>query len=239
VLTLALRAQSTEKDSASSLFMLHANLGFHLPGADMADRFGANLIAGGGVLYKTERNWLWGLEGDFLFGTVVKEDDLFRALETETGFMIDASGLYADVFLSERGFRLAPRLGKLIPLGKRNADAGLMITLAPGLLQHKIRIDDRNNATPQVDDEYLPGYDRLSNGFALSGFVGYFHTGMYRLTSFFAGVEFNQAWTKSRRDWDFDRMGKDGDGRIDRLLGLKVGWVIQLSGGRPQEYYYY
>lgn len=234
-----LKAQPSTSDSASSLVMLHGNLGIHLPGGDLKDRFGTNLLAGAGFLYKTDRNWFWGMEADFLFGTDVKEDDLFRELETETGFMIDASGLYADVFLSERGFRLGPKVGWLIPLKKGKPDAGLMILLSPGLLQHKIRIDDRNNATPQVDDEYIKGYDRLSNGFALQEFIGYFHTGNYRLTSFFLGVEFNQAWTRSRRDWDFDHMGKDERKRFDLLNGIKFGWVIQLSGGKAQDYYYY
>ncbi len=239
ILIWSVKAQSTAPDSATSLWMFHGNFGLHLPGGDLDERFGNNLLAGAGFLYKTDRNWFWGVEADFLFGTDVKEDDLFRDLETETGFMIDASGMYADVFLSERGFRLGPKLGRLIPLQKSKPDAGLMIIISPGLLQHKIRIDDRNNATPQVDDDYIRGYDRLSNGFAMQEFIGYFHTGEYRLTSFFAGLEFNQAWTRSRRDWDFDRMGKDNKKRFDMLSGIKFGWVIQLSGGKPKEYYYY
>jgi len=232
-------AQEIRHDSASSLIMFHGNLGFHVPGGAMAERFGNSFLAGAGFLYKTDKNWLWGMEADLIFGNDVKEDGLFEAIQTETGFLINASGLYADVILYERGFLIGPKVGRVIPLNPAKPDRGLMFTLSPGLMQHKIRIIDEGNATPPLDEPYLKGYDRLTNGMALTGFLGYFFTSERRLTSFFAGVEAVHGWTMSRRDWDFDRMSKDTEHRSDLLTGIKVGWIIQLGGGRPDKIYYY
>jgi hypothetical protein len=233
-----LSAQDEEAPRPSSYMLVYGSFGFHLPGGDLADRFGSNLLVGPGFMYKTDANWFWGIEADFLSGNSVKEDDIFAGLETETGFMIDASGLYADVYTSERGFRVGPRFGKIIPLNKKNPNAGLMFSLSPGLLQHKIRIENRNNAAPQVDPDYAKGYDRLSNGFALTEFVGYFYSGKSSLVSFYAGMEFVQAWTQSRRDWDFDKMQKDETRRQDYLNGFKAGWVIQFNRSTSRTYYY-
>lgn len=231
--------QSQTQDSVASISMVHGTIGMHIPGGDMDERFGTNFLAGSGFQYKTDKNWLFGFSVDFLFSENVKENDVFRELETENGYLIDASGLYADVFLSERGFRTGLSIGKVIPLNKKNLNSGLMITVSPGLLQHKIRIENRNNAAPQVDDDYAKGYDRLTNGFCLTEFVGYYYSGKYRLISFYAGMEFNQAWTRSRRDLDYDTMRKDETERFDLLNGIKVGWIIQLSRSASNEYFYY
>lgn len=233
-----LYSQDEELPKPSSIVMVYGSFGMHLPGGDMAKRFGSNLLVGPGFMYKTDANWFWGFEADFLSGNSVKEDDIFAGLETETGYMIDASGLYADVYTSMRGFRVGPRFGKIIPFNKANPNTGLMISLSPSILQHKIRIENRNNAAPQVDPNYAKGYDRLSNGFALTEFVGYFHSGKSSLLSFYAGFEFVQAWTQSRRDWDFDKMQKDESKRQDYLNGLKVGWVIQFNRSTSRTYYY-
>lgn len=237
--TSPLHSQIVTKDSAASIIMIYGSLGVQIPGGDLKDRFGFSFQAGPGFMYKTDRNWMWGLDGDFLFGNEVKENLLFRNIETETGYVIDASGLYADVYLSERGYRIGPRVGKVFNLTKNNANSGLLISISPGFLQHKIRIDNPNYTAPQLDKEYLKGYDRLTNGFALTEFIGYYYSGKYRMVSFFAGFEFTQAWTKSRRDWDFDTMQKNEMERMDLLNGFKIGWIIQLSRSRTQEYYYY
>jgi hypothetical protein len=114
-----------------------------------------------------------------------------------------------------------------------------MLTAGGGIMQHKIHIVNSGNTAPQLDDEYKKGYDRLTNGFALTEFVGYKHLSRNRVWSFYGGIEFTQAFTVSRRDYNFDTMSADEAGRFDQLLGFRIGWVFPLYGRQPKEFYYY
>jgi hypothetical protein len=114
-----------------------------------------------------------------------------------------------------------------------------LTTIGAGLLQHKIRIEVQDNNVPQLDGDYRKGYDRLTNGLALTEFVGYLHCGNNRLINFFAGIELTQAFTKSRRDWDFSTMRKDDSNRMDLLFGIKVGWFFPMYKHAATAYYIY
>jgi hypothetical protein len=65
IFTSTLKAQI---DSAMSVPLVGINLAGNLPFADMAQRFGANLKAGGSFHYKTKKNWIFGFEFGYGFG---------------------------------------------------------------------------------------------------------------------------------------------------------------------------
>ncbi|MBP7849300.1 MAG: hypothetical protein KA053_03390 [Lentimicrobiaceae bacterium] len=231
------RGQS--RNEAMSVPWIQGSMGAFLPAGDLSGRFGPLASAGPAFMYKTRSNWVFGLEGDFLFGNDVREVHLFDAISTEQGYIIDAGGLYADVFTSMRGFRIGARGGYILSLSEKNKNSGLMMTLGAGLLQHKIRIDNKGNRAPQLDEDYVKGYDRLSNGLSLTASAGYLHLSSRRIANFYTGLEFTTAFAKSRRDWDFDRMAKDEAKRTDILIGLKAAWMIPLYGASKQKTYYY
>src|ERR1044071_1501055 len=97
-------AQKTAKDSAEKVFLLGPSFAFQFPGADLAERFGNNFNVGGSFIGKLKSNWLFGIEGQFIFGDQLKEYNILDSIGTQQGYLIGTNGGYADVFLYERGF---------------------------------------------------------------------------------------------------------------------------------------
>jgi hypothetical protein len=231
-------AQFNVRDSSVSFFMIGGTFAYQIPGGDIADRFGNNFNVGGTFQWKTKKNWIFGIDGNFLFGDDVKENNILEKISTSQGYIIGEGGFYADVVLYERGLMFQAKGGKIFPFIGPNPNSGLMATLGVGLLQHKIRIEDKGNTAPQLSDEYKKGYDRLTNGLSLTQFLGYANFGNHRLVNFQAGFEFTEAFTKSRRNYDFDTMTHDDKSRFDLLVGVRVAWIIPLYKRTPREYYY-
>jgi hypothetical protein len=219
-----------KKDSAMSAFSFTATYGFHMPGGDLADRYGFNSSAGAGCTYKTSRNWTYSLQWSYLFSNNVRESGILDSIATSAGPVIDVEGKYADIHLYERGFLLGINGGKIFGRGfaSVNPNSGIMLTGGVGYLQHKIRIFDTGERAPQVTGEYKKGYDRLTSGLAFTEFAGYYYMSKNRYVNFFAGFEFTQAITKSRRSWDYDLMRADTKQRTDLLYGFRFGWMIPL-----------
>ena len=205
----------------------------------MTDLFENNLNVGAFFQWKLKNQWLFGLEGEFLFNDNVKPNDILAGIATQEGEIIGSDGTFAEISMMERGFRLSLKAGKIFPLLGPNPNSGLLATVAAGLLQHKIKIDVKDNNVPELDDNYKKGYDHLTNGLALTEFIGYMHCGNSRKINFFAGIEFTQAFTKNRRDYNFDTMSKDNSKRLDLLFGIKAGWFFPIYKHAVNTYYYY
>jgi hypothetical protein len=209
-----------------------------MPGGDLVKRFGNNSNIGAGFILKTKRNFLFGINGSFLFGNKVKEDSLFKDILTEQGELIDKDGKYAEIRLYERGFTGYAEIGKLFPIFNSNPNSGIFFLAGVGALQHKIRIETPNNNAPQLSPEYRKGYDRFTSGLSVKGFLGYLHLSNNRRVNFFGGVEFAQAWTQNRRGYNFDTMQRDATKRLDNLFGIRIGWVLPLYKKVPDEFYF-
>jgi len=65
-------AQRNVSDSAISTFMFHAAYSIQFPSGDLTTYFGINSAIGGGILYKSDRNWINGISGGYIFGDQVK-----------------------------------------------------------------------------------------------------------------------------------------------------------------------
>lgn len=237
--SLQVSAQSVLKDSIMSALMLEFNYGFFVPGADLAKRFGNNSAIGPALKYKTKKNFVIGAEGSFLFGGRVKEDEILKNITTQSGNIIGIEGLFEDYTFSERGFHIRGEFGKIISFKKPNVNSGIHVAIGAGFLQHKIRFDVDKGLVPQLNDDYQKGYDRLSNGIAISQFIGYRYFTEYKFLNFFAGVEMTQAFTKNRRGWNFDTFSKETGIRKDLLFGIKAGLVIPIYFQQTEKYYYY
>jgi hypothetical protein len=226
-------------DSAKLVTMLYATYQYQFPGGDLVNLFGSNSNIGGGVTVKIKSNWTLGVEGGYIFGDKVKnENSLFSGITTSDGNIIDGNGVYTEVHVYERGYHFQLSVGKVFPLWYSNPNSGIWVQLGAGFLEHKIRIETPENSAPQLLGDYKKGYDKLSNGLMLAGTVGYLYLGKRKLTNFFIGLEFLQAYTKSRRDYDFNLQAKDTKNYSDFLSGIKVSWIIPIYNRGNSHVYY-
>ncbi|MDQ3193060.1 MAG: hypothetical protein M3Q58_15860 [Bacteroidota bacterium] len=232
-------SQVNVSDSVISTPIIIANYAYQFPGGHLKERFGNSSTIGVSFLQKTKSYWLWGFDFNFIFGGKVKEDSLFRNMTTKNDFLINQHGALAEIRLFQRGLISTVKLGRMFPALGPNPNCGFVVLGSVGLLQHKIRIENPNNNTPQILGDYKKGYDRLTNGLAISEFVGYMYLSNNRLLNFYGGFEFVQAWTQNRRDFNFDTMEKDNTKRTDLMSGFKVGWVVPLYKKMPDKFYYY
>jgi len=217
--------------------LVYMSYAIQLPGGDLADRFGINSSLGLAGDFKTKKNFSFGLSGSFIFGNKVKEDVL-ASLKNSYGDIIDNSGNIADVLVLERGFTVNANAGWIWPLVGPNPNSGILFKIGGGFLQHKVRIEANKNYVPQIQGEYVKGYDRLTNGLLLTQFIGYQYLSNKRLINFYAGIELMQGFTKNRRDYNFDLMGPDNTNRLDFLYGIRAGWILPIYRRPPKEIYY-
>ena len=159
---------------------------------------------------------MYGIDGSYIFGNNISESGILDSIVTSDGQIINSNGQYATVRQFERGFTVMGKFGKLFSVLGPNKNSGIFCLGGLGFLQHKIRIDDIGNSSPQLSKEYKKGYDRMTNGIAASEFVGYKYLSNKRMVNFFFGFEFYQAFTKSRRSWDYDLMRADTTNKIGR-----------------------
>jgi hypothetical protein len=238
VFSFGLIAQVSVEDSIIATPMFYGNFAQQLPRGMLSERFGTNSYIGAGFMNKTAKNWMYGVDFNFIFGGNVKERDILRNIDTPSGSVIDQHGALAEIRLFQRGYFSSVRFGRMFPVFGQNPNSGIFVLGGVGFLQHKIRIENPGNAAPQIYGEYKKGYDRLTNGFSTSQFIGYMFLSNNRLLNFFGGVEFVQGFTQSRR-FDFDNNSQDLTKRLDLLSGIKAGWIFPLYKKVPNKFYYY
>lgn len=240
VVSMSLRGQVSAADSSVAAFIPNISFSLQLPGGDIASRYGNNATIGGGFKVKTKKNVIFSLAYNFIFGSTVKHaDEILSMVETYDGFIIDGNGTYALYALYERGHNINFSVGKILPVLKVNPNSGLMLMGGVGYLSHRLKIDNQHRTAAQISGDYAKGYDRLTGGFSVNEFIGYFYMGNSRILNFYAGFEFHQAFTKSQRDYIFDLQKKDNNSYTDLFFGIKIGWMFPVYKRAPDTYYYY
>jgi len=235
----SLKAQVNIKDSAINAPMFYFTYGYQFTSGDIAKRFGSNSSVGGGFQVKIKKNWLFGAEYNYLFGGRIKDEaSILSRISTSDGFVISDAGEYAEITYSQTGCNISLKVGKIIPVLNPNPNSGILITLQPGYLKHRIKINNPNNTAPQLRGDYKKGYDEMADGFSATEFLGYYYMGNKRLYSFYAGFEFTQAFTKFRRAYNFNTMSTDTGQKHDYFYTFRVGWLIPLYRRAPAGYYY-
>lgn len=241
ILFLSVAPQVTARDSLEVIPVISATYAPMSPMADMASRFGFCNTIGAAFSVKLKSNWIFMLDGHYLFGSDVKQDDILTHLEDpEDEKIINKYGEYTPYAFYMRGMNFNLRFGKIIPITQSHPNSGILLMLGGGFLEHFIRIEHEANRIPALDRDYVKGYDRLSNGFDATAFVGYIHFGHRNTLNFFAGIEFHQGFTYSRRKVNFDTRTPDTGMRLDQLLGIRVGWNIPLTSPKigGDDFYY-
>lgn len=234
------QAQLNVKDSAIAFPWVSVQYGFNLTAGDLADRHGhfnhVGLFAG----YKTQKNWVYGIDGSFLFGNKVKVQGLFNELVDSKGNITDQNGDIADVIVSSRGMHVNLNAGKIFPVFNPNPNSGLYASVGAGFLAHKIRIETPEQVVPQVELDYRKGYDRLSQGVNISAFFGYAFMASESFIKFYGGFYAQQGFTYNMRTIFFDQPNTpvSTDLRNDLQFGVRLGWLIPIYQRQAKEFYF-
>ncbi len=226
------------RDSTIALVAVQASYAHQWPGGDLATRFGANSNLGISTYRKFKSNWLIGAEGSFIFGNQVREPGILRNVINSSGQIVDQDGIMADVFLFQRGWSAFGFVGRMLPVIGPNPNSGLVIKLGGGYLRHKVRVQTQQNVVPQLEDEYLEGYDRLTAGPAALAYVGYHHFGNRRLVNFHIGLELMAGFTEPLRAFNFDTEQYNAGGRFDLLSGIRAGWSLPIYRRHDDRFHY-
>ncbi len=209
-----------------NLWMFSVDLGAAVPGGKLAERFGPFGKVGPSLLYRFHNNLYIDLSAGYLFNSNVKEDTLLRSIMTPDGRIIGSDGLLYLPELQMQGWQVSIRIGKLFE-SRSKPGSGILTMLGAGFLQHRIRYYLSESGTvPQISGEYLKGYDRLSNGIALSEYLGYHYLSSNHLVNFNIGLEMSQALTRNRRGYDYAGNMIDQALRLDMLFAIKASWIL-------------
>ena len=199
------------------------------------------------ALFKTQSNWVFGIDGNIWFGN----DNLNNRIErmgsvfSRDSLVISTMGMDANVTCYNRYISVQGSAAKIIPLSPdKNPNSGLLLKLAGGYLRGQTIFMINNENAPQIDGDYALLYDHQRHGVLLSEGFGYWFMSNYaNLVNFSITLEVSQSWTTSTRDYMIDDYaglhGKDGSKYFDLIYSLKLCWMFPLRGKTPREYYYY
>jgi hypothetical protein len=262
-LVLALAAVSTFAQTprniakeAIPVSMFQVTYAAQFPALDTKSDYGFTNTIGGSFIHKTQGNWLFTGNGNFIFGNKIKGsriDLLGESITTLYGEVIGGGGIPTSLAFFQRGLHFQAEVGKLFPLAP-NPNSGIFVQLGAGYLWNRLRIDyqieTQNPPLPLMDD-YQYGYDKMRGGFALHAEAGYLILSNTRVYNLSVSLEATYARTKSLRDYDFrvfyDENGEphimgynDKSHRFnDFYYGIRVSWMIPVYQRQPDEYYYY
>ncbi len=231
--------ENNDKIKNENLIFFSLNHSIQFPGGDLAKRFGSNSDVSGTFMYKTQKNIIFNVESGFLFGNNVKDNALFNAIDGDNGSLISQNGEIPTIRLFQRGGHVDFNIGKYIKLKNKNSDSGILISIGMGYLYHKIFIETLTIELPQLSEELLKGYDRLSAGIATKQFIGYLHFSKKNNIRYLIGLESIQAFTQSLRGYNYNSQSIDNFKRKDYLFGLKTGFIIPINQRKVERYYIY
>ena len=254
--TLSGFAQRNIKKEAINTAMFQVTYAAQLPGFDTRTDYGFTNTLGGSFIYKTDKNWLFTANGNFIFGDQLKGDRidiLGEGITTFEGEVIGSGGLATSLALFQRGLHFQVEVGKLFP-HMPNPNSGYFFQLGIGYLRNRIRIDyqiEAQNDPFPLKDDYQYGYDRMRGGLAFHGEAGYLVMSDNRIFNFSVSLEATYARTRPLRDYDF-RVYYDANGEphingyVDKskryndfYYGIRLSWMIPTYQRQPEEYYYH
>jgi hypothetical protein len=219
-------------------YTIEVGYGLQFPADLLAKRFGMSNYICGGVHYYTPKMWFFGLDGGYFFGNDLREDPLAH-YKTADGRMLGKDREYSLLVQDERGFMIGAIAGKVFPLLKKYPESGIRASLTVGYLQHWIQQRDFNGQTPLLEDPYLIGFDRKTNGVHATEFIGFQFVDNKGYLNLFGGFEFTQGLTKSMRVWDTDlQQAASTATRLDILNGFRVGITLALRQPKSNEIFY-
>ena len=230
--------QEPNKEKNDILF-ISVNHTLQIPRGDLEQRFGSNSDISLTISYKTHNDFIFDINGGLLFGPTVKEDNLFNAINGDNGALISQNGEIPTIRLFQRGGHIDISSGKYFRLNSEKSESGIVLSIGTGYIYHKIFIETLTTALPQLNEEMIKGYDRLSGGILTKQFIGYVRFSKKTNIRYLIGLEFIQGFTQDLRRYNYTNQSYVTDNRRDYLLGLKCGFIVPIKQRQQERYYYY
>ena len=236
LLLFSINVLSQEQNFISKMILFDYNV--QMPITKMADNSGINSSMG--LCYLNNKNdILLGLDANFMFGNNVKNDSILRLISTHEGYLINSSGELDEVLLYQRGMNTHLLLGKSFRTKEDNL-SGLYVYGGIGYLQHKIRLETDRTYLPQLEDDYIKGYDNFTSGLSTKLCVDYMHFDKKTSIKYHVGFEFINAFTSNKRSYNFSEMENiDNSTKLDQLAGIRIGVIIPINRSNQGKFHYF
>jgi hypothetical protein len=233
-------SQRNVKDSTIGSPLIGVHYGGNWTAGDLSDRYGFMNHVGISAGYKTNKNWYYGLDANFMFGNQTKITGIFDHLVDEKGNITDINGDIANVLIYPRGVNVNTSFGKLFPVLSPNSNSGILVHVGAGYLLHRLRIETNEQVVPQIELDYKKGYDRLTIGVNFHQFIGYSFLANSGAYNFYGGFYIQEGLTKNQRTIFFDQpdVPVSTATRLDIQYGFRLGWYIPFYKRQPKEYYF-
>lgn len=222
-------AQKKGDEMSNKIINFQFTYNAQTPSGDWEKLYGLSHALGFGLNYKSQTNWLFSTEGNFMLSQNLKNEINLYYLTNSNRFTFNTNnGTPATVGITMRGFSTFGKVGKIFPVSKYNKNHGFLLQLGFGYLMHYTNYNIPQSLVAQLTPEYQKGYDRLHGGFAINQFVGYHFQSESRLVNFFAGVDFTQAFTNNLREFNYDSQQYDLADKVDNAIAFRFGWMIPI-----------
>lgn len=232
-------AQRNVKDDIIRTPMVGLHYTAVFPMMDLAERYGYLNQVGATLGYKTKRNWVFGVEGNFLFGNDIKNDSLLNHLMDDKGNITEVGGGIAVVQLFSRGFNVNAHAGKIIHQLGPNPNSGVYVSFGIGYMLTKIRIETTHDVVPLIETDNKRGYDRQAVGLSTHQFIGYSQISSRNSLHFYAGFYANQGFTRFSRSYFYDTgMPSNQSLMYDFQLGIRAGWYVPIYKRKAKKIYF-
>ena len=232
-------AQRNVKDEVIGTPMVGIHYTAVWPQLDLADRYGFTSQVGLTAGYKTKKNWVYGVEGNFNFGNKINVEGLFSHLVDNQGNITEVGGGPAVVELFQRGFNVNAHAGKIFPWFGPNPNSGLYVSVGAGYTLSKIRIETTYEVVPLIEADNRRGYDRQAVGLSLHQFIGYSHLSTRGIIHFYVGFYASQGFTRYSRSYFYDTGAPSYDGILnDFQIGVRGGWYIPIYRRKAKTIYF-
>lgn len=222
--------------SQNTILGISANYSYQLPFGDFSNKYSANNNVGITFGIKTNKNFTFGIEGSFIFGSSYKNTEPLGSIVTSGGFVLGKDGSVEYPSFEGRGGNFIAEIGKIIPIDKNNLNSGIHIKIGGGYFFHKAYLGIDPLSIPQLNEIYQQGYDHAEAGWSFNPYLGYTHYGKQKLFNFSLGVQSIFSFTKSQRNWDFVSNTSIKDATYSNIqIGPKATFTIPIYKSTKKE----
>lgn len=233
-------AQAQTGVESKRAWLIGVGLSSNFPSGPWTENYRENFSLSTSVGRKFANNIIISTEWSYLFGGEVdNRANILSNLSTSNGEVLNGNGSYAQVNVNQRGTYFNLQIEKILFSPANNENSGWSISAGAGYAWHWLNIDNVGNDSPQLIDDYVAGYDRMSRGFLAHQGIGYMYLSRNKLVNFKVSFEINEIWSQDLRKYHYPTGEINQNVNLNLLYSLKLKWYLPIYlGGKTEEYYY-